>query len=501
MKGMSCLILKISIFFSMVLADDQLGDLAAIAVDQIDDGTRYQDGAEHRSHDAQYVYHREALDRTSAEHEQGQTGNQGSDVGVEDGIEGAVITGMDGRLWRIAVAQFFPYAFVDQHVGINRHPQGQRNRGQTRQSQRGLQHGKDGDQQQQVNTQSQHRDGTKHHVVNHHEYGNRGKAQQRGMDAAFNIFFTHAGAYGTFFDDVHRRRQRTGTQQQRDIGGFLHIRHTGDLHAATADFLADYRRRDDLGLAFFNQQYRHTLADVFMRYLLENACAAAIKIHMHHRTAALLVEPRACIGNVVAGQHHAFFHQHRNAVALNIKFISQWHLTLGRILQCGRVALFFVYHANFQGGGATEDFLGLGRILHAGQLHHYAVRTLLLDNRLGHAQLIHTVMQGLDILFKGEFLDAFLCGQTQAGNQQLFTAAVSLFQRQIRKFLADDALSLGLITGLAKAYLNRLAFACDANVGNAFFAQRCAEITDVTFCRLVQRGFHVHLQQEVHATA
>jgi hypothetical protein len=59
-----------------------------------------------------------------------------------------------------------------------------------------------------------------------------------------------------------------------------------------------------------------------------------------------------------------------------------------------------VHHAHFQRGGAAQDVLGLGRVLHAGQLHHDAVQALLLDHRLGHAQFVDPVVQRGDVLLE-----------------------------------------------------------------------------------------------------
>ena len=59
-----------------------------------------------------------------------------------------------------------------------------------------------------------------------------------------------------------------------------------------------------------------------------------------------------------------------------------------------------VDHADFERRGAAEDVLGLRRVLHAGQLHHDAVGALLLDHRLGDAELVDAVVQGGDVLLE-----------------------------------------------------------------------------------------------------
>ena len=85
------------------------------------------------------MHHGEAADRTGAEDQQGEAGDQGRDVGVENGPESAFVAFRNRRLRRHAGAQFLADAFVDQHVGVDRHAQRQRDGGDAGQGQRGLQ--------------------------------------------------------------------------------------------------------------------------------------------------------------------------------------------------------------------------------------------------------------------------------------------------------------------------------------------------------------------------
>jgi hypothetical protein len=104
------------------------------------------------------MHHGEAAHRAGAEDQQRDTGDQRGDVGVENGVPGAVVAGGDGRLRRGAVAQFLADALVDQHVGVDGHAQRQRDGGDAGQGQRGLQQRQQGDQEQQVGRQRHHRD-------------------------------------------------------------------------------------------------------------------------------------------------------------------------------------------------------------------------------------------------------------------------------------------------------------------------------------------------------
>jgi hypothetical protein len=57
-----------------------------------------------------------------------------------------------------------------------------------------------------------------------------------------------------------------------------------------------------------------------------------------------------------------------------------------------------VDHADFQRRGAAENVLGLGRVLHARQLHDDAVGALLGDHRLGDAEFVDAVVQRRHVL-------------------------------------------------------------------------------------------------------
>jgi hypothetical protein len=64
-----------------------------------------------------------------------------------------------------AVAQFLADAFVDQHVGVDRHAQRQRDGGDAGQRQRGLQQRQQRHQQQQVDRQRHDREHAEQQVV------------------------------------------------------------------------------------------------------------------------------------------------------------------------------------------------------------------------------------------------------------------------------------------------------------------------------------------------
>ncbi len=73
---------------------------------------------------------------------------------------------------------------------------------------------------------------------------------------------------------------------------------------------------------------------------------------------------------------------------------------------------------HLEGCRAAEDVLRAGGVLHAGQLHDDAVRALLLDDGLGHAQLVDAVAQDGDVLRDRAVLDALLRLGLEPGDQR-----------------------------------------------------------------------------------
>src|SRR5690606_23943373 len=142
---------------------------------------------------------------------------------------GAVKAQVYGLLRTGAVAQFFAYALVDQHVGVDGHAQGQGDGGDARQGERGLQHGQHGQQQDDIERQAYGRKHTHQVVVDDDEDCNCNEAVQGGVKALLDVVGTQAWAYGALFNDFHGGCQGTGTQQQGRVGGFLGGHAAADL--------------------------------------------------------------------------------------------------------------------------------------------------------------------------------------------------------------------------------------------------------------------------------
>ncbi len=139
------------------------------------------------------------------------------------------------------------------------------------------------------------------------------------VEALGDVLGAQAGADGAFLDDLHRRSQRAGPQQQGGVGGFFGAHAAGDLHPAAADLAADHRGGHDLALALLDQQDGHALVDVLAGDVPEDAGAGGVEGEVHRRLVVLAVEARLGVGEALAGQDHLLLDQQRAAAALGVE--------------------------------------------------------------------------------------------------------------------------------------------------------------------------------------
>ena len=110
----------------------------------------HKDGGKQTAQNTDAERDRKTFDGTGTHIHQNKAGDQGGDVGVNHRSQRPVITGFNRIKQRFAAFQFFPDTLKNQHVGIDRHTDGQHDTGNTRQSQRG--------------TECRHRPQDQHHV-------------------------------------------------------------------------------------------------------------------------------------------------------------------------------------------------------------------------------------------------------------------------------------------------------------------------------------------------
>ena len=114
----------------------------------------------------------------------------------------------------------------------------------------------------------------------------------------------------------------------------------------------------------------------------------------------MLVESGRGAGHLVTGDDHLALEQDRLSVAFAIEGRTRGRTTTALGLQGLRQVA--MRKAVFQSRRGTQQVLDLPRILHARELDHDTAVALLLDDRFRHAECIHAVAQGGDVLLQGE---------------------------------------------------------------------------------------------------
>src|SRR5690606_15433465 len=97
MRGSWGIRVRGKIFMFWFLPSDGQGlELLAARIDQHGKRTRHGDRGEHRGDDADHHGHRKALEWTGTERIQGHAGQDGGEVGVQDGARRLLVAAHDG---------------------------------------------------------------------------------------------------------------------------------------------------------------------------------------------------------------------------------------------------------------------------------------------------------------------------------------------------------------------------------------------------------------------
>ena len=220
---------------------------------------------------------------------------------------------------------------------------------------------------------------------------------------------------------------------------------------------------------------------------------------MNGRFVGPVVEAGRGVRDVLAGQNDGLLHQQRLAVAAAVEeLVARRDQPAGSILQALRVIMLFVDHADFQAGGTSENILGLGRILDAGQLDDDAIGALLLDDRFGDTQLVDPVAQCQDVLLQGGVLKLL---QRHLGERQGKTGIVQLDGGHVAQILAQLLGAQGARLGITEFDDQTLAFPADAAQRHLGLAQHVAHVVGLAVQLLVERRLHVDLHEEMDAAA
>ena len=134
-------------------------------------------------------------------------------------------------------------------------------------------------------------------------------------------------------------------------------------------------------------------------------------------------------------------------------------------------------------------------------MHHDAIRALLLDNRLRHAQLVDPFAQRRQILFDIELLALGQRFRPQRSHQCRLVTVLHFFQQQIRLAVGNHFFALVTRRRIGEGNTHFSALARDAAVLHFFLAQYTAYVAGVTLHGFVERRLGIQLQQEMYAAA
>ena len=249
----------------------------------------------------------------------------------------------------------------------------------------------------------------------------------------------------------------------------------------------------------FDIDHRHPVAHVVAGEVQHPLGANAIQRHIHLGRAGLLIKTTRRADQLIARDNQALFQQYRVTLLIGVEPRLRRNPTgLG---SCERIVL-LVDRAILQRGGGADDFLGLHRILHAGELNDHAVGALLLDHRLGHAQLVDAVAQRGDVLLERGLLQV---------NQLLILNArrdtKGLCRRQLVEIQALQALippqdihRLVTVFRGPQQHEQPIALPPHRDVADALITQRGTNVIDKAIQLLAAGRLHIDLHQEVHTT-
>ena len=167
---------------------------------------------------------------------------------VDDGAVGALVAGLQGRQRLAAGLHLLAHALVDQHVGVHRHAEGEQDARHAGQRQRGAHDREDRQHDDQVHHQRDVREPAEQPVERRHEHQHQHEAGGEREGAGADRIGAELRPDALLLDDVERRGQGAGAQQQGEVGRRLRGEIAGDLPGAAGDRLTDDRRLDDLAV-------------------------------------------------------------------------------------------------------------------------------------------------------------------------------------------------------------------------------------------------------------
>ena len=212
----------------------------------------------------------------------------------------------------------------------------------------------------------------------------------------------------------------------------------------------------------------------------------------------MLFEAGISIDDRFTRQHDPFLKQNRSTAALLVELRANWD-TPG---DGGFDIAIEIHHAELKCRGRPQQFFGLGGILDPWQLHHDAGIALLLDDRLGYAELVYSIAQRGQVL-----LDRGLARGGQKfwfglQKHREFFGSARVGHVQIDEIASEELSAAGFGFSVQKSDKHTPCRAARHRAeADLVFAKGGTEFRNKAIFKLPLDGIDIDLHQKMHAAA
>ena len=258
-----------------------------------------QPGHEHRSEETRQKSdrqtYREPFHRPVAEVHQNHRAEQCGQIAVQHGGEGLFIPEIDRAGQCLAGIQLLADAFEDQHVGVDRHAEGEDDSGDAGHGHRRTERGHRTEDEHHVDRQRRHRDHPRPEVVDAHESREQHHREDSGEDAVVHVVRAERRSGVEDRVDLDLEGETAAGQRVGDVLRLLVGEAAGDLRTAASDAPLDHRST----VEFTVEHNRQPPADVPAGHFAEPLCTGGVE---EERNLGLteLVAHRARLGDRTA---------------------------------------------------------------------------------------------------------------------------------------------------------------------------------------------------------
>ncbi len=447
---------------------------------------------------------RKPADRPGPELEQERRTDERREVRVHQGQKHAREAGVDRRAHAAPGLHLLLDALEDEHVRVHAHPHREHEPRDARQRHRRAEVGHRAEQDDQVADQRDDRVDAGQPVEDEHEHRDQGETDRRRQHARVDRVLAERRPDRRLLHVGQRSRQRAGPEFQRQVLGLLHREGPGDL-ALIADGALDVRRRHDRPV----EDDREKTVDVLAGRLAEPGRRVALHLEVHGRL-VVLVRPLLRAPQVAPRQDRHLADEvvdrlRRRRTSLRAVLDAGEHFGPGRLLAAGglqqalaRRRRPLLHQLQLELRRGLDDRLGPIDVGDAGQLNQEVVLLgpLLRDDRLGHAQLVDSALDGHPRLHDGG--DLHVTGDVRLHRERVAPGArLPIEQRlQVHGRLPEDRVLRRLEAGHLEL---RRAEDGDGDAGHAGRFQRLSEPLAAVHRFQLERLFGIDAEDEMDA--